>query len=113
MNNPWAFGWDAVAAIFGILAFVGFVVVEWDRVRDNHAIPNLIPFLLFSAFGLGIGYAIAQILIVWRIIGLVGTSILGAFFGASFSDPYVYKGLLMIHLFGSLLGIAIGLLLTV
>jgi hypothetical protein len=66
MDNPWRFGWEAIGAIAGVLALIGFVVVEWprigsERLKGRSAVSG------FYVVGFGVGYLL-PILSSWRLL---------------------------------------------
>ena len=110
MNNPWEFGWDAIGAIIGVLAFAVVLVVEWDKLTSSKALPNALFFIGMMLYGAGIGIAISQELLWWRIAGVVLAVFLGAFAGALLTDDDARKGLLTVHISGAVIGMLIGLM---
>jgi hypothetical protein len=109
MNNSWEFGWEAISAVFGVLAVVVVVVVEWDKLVERRAFPKLLFFGAMVAIGAGIGFAISQALLWWRIAALVFTALIGAFFGALLHDNETPSSFVVVNSFGVAIGIIIGL----
>jgi len=70
MIGNWTFGWDAIAAIFGILAFLGFVVVEWEKIVESELIGKFLGTVIFVGYGVIVGYTISQSMIL-RLVSLV------------------------------------------
>ena len=109
MNNPWEFGWEAIGAIFGVLAVVIVIVLEWDKLVESKAFPRLVAVGVLVAFGVGIGFAISQELLWWRVAGVVLAVVLGALLGAALSSEGSRKGGIAISLLAAIVGAIMGL----
>lgn len=109
MDNSWNIGWEAISAITGVFSFILVVFIEQDKLSENLALLNALFFLAMVACGASIGFLISQTPLWSRMIGLMLTALLGAFFGAMYYDEQVYKGRMTIHLFGAIIGLLVGL----
>jgi|GEM_PF-5310047 hypothetical protein len=110
MNGNWTFGWEAVGAIFGILAFLGFIVAEWNKIKT--VIPGFFVLSISFTFCVAVGFFIGQDELFWRIFALTIGFLFGVIFGGWISTSGV-NGKIIFMLLIEIIAIIIGLQLAV
>jgi hypothetical protein len=124
MGNQWVFGWDAIGTIVGILAFLGFIIVEWEKISNAIYSEFFFYFIIFCGM-LFVGYSILQTTIFWKLTPLAVVGVYGLLIGVllgqinlsfKFSDSFIKERkkiviiLLVLGFIGLLSGVWISVL---